>query len=72
MNRHRTILRMLFVIAGVVGLWAGLSPAASDDLPIRVLAQDVPALRTLAGRSVTVCGRVTGHGCLGQQRASTS
>jgi hypothetical protein len=51
---------LLLVIAGVVGPWAGCSPAASDDLPIRVLAQDVPALRTLAGRSVTVCGRVTG------------
>ncbi len=60
MNRERTVWRMLLVIAGIVGPWAGCSPAASDDLPIRVLAQDVPALRTLAGRSVTVCGRVTG------------
>ncbi len=60
MDRDRTIWRILGVIALVVGGCTGWSPGATEDTPIRVLANDAPALRSLAGRNVTVYGRVTG------------
>ena len=62
MNRSSFVRRMLVILACLVGSWAGLTLAASEQTPPRVAVREVLALRQQVGRQITVWGRVTSTG----------